>query len=273
MSRAREGTHVWTVADDVAQARQDLARDWSSERRPTWAIDAGLPDAGNVDRTALAALFVEERVRAIAVVGAKARLSAGAMWAALPADLSTSLDAATATLARLRQERADLESGTGVHGQTAVGQAVTDLRAVLAELRKAEQSAQGSGNWWSRRTARRILPLLAEAAGHAQRQWDDLVAPELARLDDEVASVEAEVGQLAAAVQRYRAGAGEPARRWLEAQRSAGTLAKGLDAYRDQLDGLARPARTPAAAAVARVLPRPSPTYGPTTPADVGPSL
>jgi hypothetical protein len=150
---------------------------------------------------------------------------------------------------------------------------VTGLRATLAELRLAEQAAQGSRSWRGRRTARRSLPPLAEAAGHAQRRWDDLVAPELARLDGEVASVEAEVGQLAAAVQRYRAGAGEPARRWLEAQRSAGTLAKGLDAYRDQLDGLARPARTPAAAAVARVLPRPSPTYGPTTPADVGPSL
>jgi hypothetical protein len=101
---------------------------------------------------------------------------------------------------------------------------------------------------------------------------DELVAPELARLDGEVASAEAEVGQLAAARQRYQAGAGEPPRRWLEAQRSAGTLAKGLDAYRDGLDGLARPGRTPTAAAMARALPRPSPAYGPTTP-DVGPTL
>ena len=273
MSRAREGTQVWTVADDLEQTREDLAREWSSERRPTWAIDTGLADPGQLDRAALAALPVGERVRAIAVVGAQARLSADAMRAALPLDPSNRLEAATATLVRLRRERADLESGTGVYRQTAAGQAVTGLRATLAELRLAEQAAQGSRSWRGRRTARRSLPPLAEAAGHAQRRWDDLVAPELARLDGEVASVEAEVGQLAAAVQRYRAGAGEPARRWLEAQRSAGTLAKGLDAYRDQLDGLARPARTPAAAAVARVLPRPSPTYGPTTPADVGPSL
>ena len=273
MSRAREGTQVWTVADDLAQAREDLEREWSSERRPTWAIDTGLPDPGQLDRTALATLPVGKRMGAIAVVGAQARLSADAMRAALPPDPSPRLGAATATLARLRRERADLESGTGAYGQTAAGQAVTGLRDALAELNSAQQAAQGSRSWRGRRTARRSLPLLAGAAGHAQRRWDDLVAPELARLDGEVASAEADVGQLAASVQRYRAGAGEPARQWLHAQRSAGTLAQGLDAHRDQLDGLARPARTPTAAAVARALPRPSPAYGPTTPADVGASL
>ena len=73
------------------------------------------------------------------------------------------------------------------------------------------------------------------------------------------------LGQLTAALQHYRAGAGEPARRWLEAQRSASALAGGLDAYRDQLDGLARPAGTPMPAPAAQVLPRPSPAYGPVT--------
>ncbi len=50
--------------------------------------------------------------------------------------------------------------------------------------------------------------------------------------------VEAAVGQLTAAVQRHRAVSGEPTRRLLEAERSSGTLARGLDAYRDQLDGV-----------------------------------
>jgi hypothetical protein len=270
MSRARQGTQVWTVADDLAQAREDLAREWSTERRPTWAIDAGLPDAGKLDRTALASLPVGERVRAIAVVGAQARLIADALRAALPADPSPRLEAATATLARLRQERADLGSGTGAHQQTAAGQAMTGLRVALAELRSAEQAAQGSRSWRGRRTARRSLPLLAEAAGHARRRWGDLVGPELARLDGEVAAAEAEVEKLAAALQRYQADAREPARRWLQAQRSAGTLASGLDAYRDQLDGSARPAPTPTAA---QAFPLPSPAYGPATRADVGPSL
>ena len=139
MSRAREGTQVWTVADDLGQAREDLARDWSSQRRPTWAIDTGLPDPGQLDRTALATLPVGKRMGAIAVVGAQARLSADAMRAALPPDPSPRLGAATATLARLRRERADLESGTGAYGQTAAGQAVTGLRDALAELNSAHK--------------------------------------------------------------------------------------------------------------------------------------
>ena len=38
MSRARQSTHVWTVADDLPQAVDDLRRDWSTPRTPTWAI-------------------------------------------------------------------------------------------------------------------------------------------------------------------------------------------------------------------------------------------
>ena len=43
MSRARESTHVWTVADDLAQGVDDLRRDWSTARTPTWALDTGMP--------------------------------------------------------------------------------------------------------------------------------------------------------------------------------------------------------------------------------------
>ena len=112
MSRAREATHVWTVADDLGQAREDLVREWSSERRPTWAIDTGLPGPGQLDRATLAALPPSDRVRAIALVGAQARLGADAARAALPPDPEPKLEPATATLAGLRQQRADLEAGT-----------------------------------------------------------------------------------------------------------------------------------------------------------------
>jgi len=43
MSRAREQTHVYLVADDADQAREDLVRDWSASRRVRWAIDTGWP--------------------------------------------------------------------------------------------------------------------------------------------------------------------------------------------------------------------------------------
>jgi hypothetical protein len=84
MSRAREGTHVWAVADDLRQAREDLARDWSSERRPTWAIDTGLPGPGTLERAAMTALPAGDRARLVAVAGGQARLQADAARAALP---------------------------------------------------------------------------------------------------------------------------------------------------------------------------------------------
>ena len=44
MSRARQTSHVHLVADNVAQAGEDLGRDWNAERRQMWAIDCGTPD-------------------------------------------------------------------------------------------------------------------------------------------------------------------------------------------------------------------------------------
>ena len=44
MSRAREHTHLYVAADDLAQAKEDLQRAWASERRWRWAIDTGTPE-------------------------------------------------------------------------------------------------------------------------------------------------------------------------------------------------------------------------------------
>ena len=43
MSRARLTTHVHAVADDLDQACEDLARDWSTERRDRWIHDTDAP--------------------------------------------------------------------------------------------------------------------------------------------------------------------------------------------------------------------------------------
>jgi hypothetical protein len=56
MSRARQSTHVWTVADDLAQAVDDLNRDWSTQRTPTWALDTPLKDHATLTRARLQAL-------------------------------------------------------------------------------------------------------------------------------------------------------------------------------------------------------------------------
>jgi conjugative relaxase-like TrwC/TraI family protein len=43
MSRACQTVHVHAVADNIDQAVEDLAWDWSRERRQAWAIDTGTP--------------------------------------------------------------------------------------------------------------------------------------------------------------------------------------------------------------------------------------
>lgn len=43
MSRASRSTHVHTVADDLDQAREDLALDWTTERRDRWIHDTDTP--------------------------------------------------------------------------------------------------------------------------------------------------------------------------------------------------------------------------------------
>ena len=61
MSRARESTHVWTVADDLAQGVDDLRRDWSTARTPTWALDTGLPDPSALTRENFQALRSDQQ--------------------------------------------------------------------------------------------------------------------------------------------------------------------------------------------------------------------
>jgi hypothetical protein len=77
MSRARESTHAWVVADDLAQAADDLRRDWSARRTPTWALDAGL--AAVSMKEAVVSLATPDHARAVALALARTRTSAGSI--------------------------------------------------------------------------------------------------------------------------------------------------------------------------------------------------
>ena len=43
MSRARDTTHIYAVADNDDQAANDLTREWNSDRRQRWVIDSDTP--------------------------------------------------------------------------------------------------------------------------------------------------------------------------------------------------------------------------------------
>jgi hypothetical protein len=113
MSRARQSTHVWTVADDLAQAVEDLRRDWSTRRTPTWAIDTPLTEPATLTRESLQALSSEEQARVAALLHAETAIAGDAITGIGLPDRAATLGQVEAVLAHVQQARTDLDSGTG----------------------------------------------------------------------------------------------------------------------------------------------------------------
>ena len=76
MSRARGATHAWVVADDLAQAAEDLGRDWSARRTPTWVLDACVPTT--TLREAVVSLAKPGHARVVALALARSGATANA---------------------------------------------------------------------------------------------------------------------------------------------------------------------------------------------------
>jgi hypothetical protein len=176
MSRAKEQTHVYVAADDLGQAREDLARSWQNERRWQWAIDTGTPEVGVEPATLRReALVVEREI----------------LRAALPVDVSAELtqarherDGAAANLERLRTDR----------GRTSGG----ELGRASAEL--ANESQLRFANEWgaerkdvsrkSRRTHRESAKEHAGRERAIEPKVAELVRVEERRLTEELERAE-----------------------------------------------------------------------------------
>ncbi len=143
MSRAKERTTVYAVADSVEQAVEDLGRSWAHSRRIGWAIDAGTP-AGEGVVTGVVAKVVSP---AAALRHARLVAEREALRAAIPADPVFEYHQAEARVGHLQTQLRDLERGEGwgVWRETAVGEAarawskaVTEHRSCLARAEQAE---------------------------------------------------------------------------------------------------------------------------------------
>jgi hypothetical protein len=108
MSRARETSQVYVVADDTAMAREDLRRDWQRERRPTWAIDTGLPATADLTLETVGAMTPETKSQVVAIVLAETAGSADARRAALNRQLSLYREQLD-TLNRQRNHNVDID--------------------------------------------------------------------------------------------------------------------------------------------------------------------
>jgi conjugative relaxase-like TrwC/TraI family protein len=275
MSRARESSHAWVVADDLGQAAEDLRQDWSSERTPAWAIDTGLPASDQLTKEAVADLAEGEKMRIAAVAHAETKIAARVLTAAGPPGVAPSLAQARKSLARTQQARADLAAGGGVFLHTDAGRAVSELASAHVARTIAQQAAENSQGWRDRRSSTKNLDGCIQCEAEAQKGWEAHVAPELARLDNLVAGQKARFEELTARHERQETTARQLFEEASRLQQDASHLAAGLEEFRNDLYGIPRPpvnGRTPVRLRQPRVTPStPEPEWQ--HPPSLGPQL
>ena len=237
MSRARQSTQVWTGADDLAQAVEDLRRDWSIQRTPAWAIDTGLPDRATLSRERFQALPSDQQARFAALLHAETAVAGEAIVGIFMPDRAATLGQAEAALAQARQARADLEAGCGLWQATEVGRAVRDLAQARQARQQAEQAADYGARWRDRHAARKETGVWAQRELDAQQCWEAHVAPSISRLDEEISRHQASIDQAANRFEYRQTACRAVIDHGLEEQRHARKLAERVDAERNHLDG------------------------------------
>jgi len=189
MSRARDRSTVYVIADDVDVAADDLRRDWSVERRQRWAIDTGTPvtDPIDIERDPLIAPPVRHAL-------SHARLEAErvAIEASIPADVSAELIETRTALARVRRSLVHLEAGTGEWRGTKLGD-VARISRDLEQRREAAFQRANTAHGRDHRAAKRTLRDLDSKIDQARARFDVLAEPHRAALGSQLTSLALEL--------------------------------------------------------------------------------
>ncbi len=238
MSRARDRSTVYAIADDADLAADDLRRDWSVERRQRWAIDTGTPvtDPIDIERDPLIAQPVRHAL-------SHTRLEAErvAIEASIPADASAELRETRTALAEVRQSLVDLEAGTGEWRDTKLGE-VARISRDLEQRRKGAFLRADTAHGRDHRAAKRTLRDLDSKIDQAHARFDVLAEPHRVDLGTQLTSLESGVVGLE---QRATERSGwfvahpETARRLHRVEGELADAGRWLTAERDQLDGIA----------------------------------
>ncbi len=175
----RERALLYVVADDLGQAKGDLAQDWSNDRRQRWAIDTGTPttSVAEIERTP----ETPSRLRAV-IREARLRCERDAVAQAIPPDAANELYGACQQLAALEARRHDLETGGPAYWHTPAGDAgaaVHRLASRIESVRRRADDPQASRS--DRRTARYQIRDLAPQLDDAREHWTAVAGPEHAR--------------------------------------------------------------------------------------------
>jgi len=237
MSRARERTTLYPVADSLEQATDDLGRSWSRSRRIGWAIDAGTPTREpEKDRTLDAA--EPARLRHARLVAER-----DALAAVIPADPNFHYPMAQARVRQMEQELEALDNGTGFHvfNGTPLGQAGTAWDQTRKEwhrcLARAEQSGLRQGH-----QLRKQAKGAAEREGPLRGAFEGLAAPERARIEAELPEAKKLLDELEGRHHgrlHFEMAHPEALRRLDLLERQIKTAAYDMDVERQGLDGIA----------------------------------
>ncbi|MBW3576046.1 MAG: AAA family ATPase [Actinobacteria bacterium] len=193
MSRAKERSTVYAVADSLDQAVEDLRWSWAQSRRIAWAIDSGTPvPHGDAPPSPEHTPEVAASVRHARLVAEREALAA-----AIPADPGLAYPQAEARVRTLRQELAELDraEGRGVWRDTPVGDAAMAWSQAVGEQRRCLAVAEHA-RLWERHQLRRQAALAAEGELPLREAYQRLAGAERARLGAELPEAEQRLATL-----------------------------------------------------------------------------
>jgi conjugative relaxase-like TrwC/TraI family protein len=202
MSRARERSTVYVVADSPEQAADDLRRSWSASRRIGWAIDQGTPAPGrDAEPTNAKVSAVSASLRHARLVSERA-----AVAAAIPSDPGdAAYYRARSTVEGMERKLRDLDKaeGWGEWKGTPVGEAAAAWSNALREWRGSLAQAEHAG-LRERHRLRQQAARAAESEGPLRSRFEALAAPERATLRAELPVAQRELEEINGSRRAYR---------------------------------------------------------------------
>jgi hypothetical protein len=240
MSRAKEASHAYLVADNLDQAAEDLVREWSAERRMGWVTDVASPAPSPTVEPVADRLDLES-ARTAALSHARLSATFEARRDAIPPDPSLEIVAVNRRLRELRDLRHDLDRGEGVWANTEAGRAARELMEAKRKLARSAAMTEHAG-WRERRFHRKEAAVWSEREAVALGRWVEHGAPEARRLERALADGEAAIEDLRIRRDNVADRLDESKERSATSARSLSEFERDMYVHRDHLDGIEQPA-------------------------------
>ena len=255
MSRAKERTTLYPVADDLEQAVEDLGRSWSASRRIGWAIDRSMPS-----KDSQAVRAAKEKDQTAPANHRHARLVAEreALSSVIPADPGWEYHRLEREVQRmnLRLDALDKGDGWGELRGTPVGEAAVAWKQALGEQQRCLSRAEHAG-LRERHQLRKQAARVGERVGPLREAFEALAGPQRTRILAELPQATKRLAEIEGQYyghMQFQNIHPEALRRLDRLDREIATAAWEMDVDRQDLDGI--PAQRPELPQVGRGLHR-----------------